>query len=32
VQKALVRAARDGGGEGPFLHGTVELAVRRLLS
>jgi DNA topoisomerase I len=32
VQKALERAARDLRGEGPFLHGTVELAVRRLLS
>ena len=32
VRRALERAARDGGGEGPFLHGAVELAVRRLLS
>jgi DNA topoisomerase I len=32
VQKALERAARDLRGEGPLLHGTVELAVRRLLS
>jgi DNA topoisomerase IB len=32
VRKALERAARDGGGDGAFLHGRVELAVRRLLS
>jgi DNA topoisomerase I len=32
VQKALERAARDLAGDGPFLHGTVESAVRRLLS